>query len=56
MNPQENVWNYLKAKLFKPSSRPSIEKLASDVKDIFDNLNNNIDRINSLAYARKFLV
>ncbi len=56
MNPQENIWNYLKAKLFKPSSRSSIEELASDVKDIFENLNDNVDRINSLAYARKFLV
>lgn len=56
MNPQENIWNHLKAKLFRPSSRMSIEELISDVKDIFDELNSNIDKINSLAYARSFLV
>jgi hypothetical protein len=56
MNPQENIWNYLKAKLFKPSSRASIEELILDAKDIFDELNSNSDKINSLAYARDFLV
>lgn len=56
MNPQENIWNYLKSKLFKPSSRSSIVELILDVKDIFDELNSNIDKIHSLAYARNFLV
>lgn len=56
MNPQENVWNHLKAKLFKPSARKSIYELASDIKMIFDELNNNPYEIHSLAYARNFLV
>lgn len=56
MNPQENIWNYLKAKLFKPSSRSSIEELILDAKEIFDELNSNSDKIHSLAYARNFLV
>lgn len=56
MNPQENIWNHLKSKLFRPSSRSSIYELISDVKDIFDELNSNIDKIHSLAYARSFLV
>ena len=56
MNPQENIWNYLKAKLFKPSCRSSIGELIFDVKDIFDELNSNTNKIHSLAYARNFLV
>lgn len=56
MNPQENVWNYLKAKLFRPSLRSSIYELISDVKDFFDELNSNINKIHSLAYGRSFLV
>ncbi|KZL89974.1 transposase [Clostridium magnum] len=56
MNPQENIWNYLKAKLFRPSSRSSIFELISDIKLLFDELNNDFDKIRSLAYARSFLV
>lgn len=56
MNPQENMWSYLKAKLFKPSSRSCIEELILDTKDVFDELNFDIKKIHSLAYARKFLV
>lgn len=56
MNPQENIWNYLKAKLFKPSARSCIEELVFDIKYIFDELNSDTDKIRSLAYARNFLV
>lgn len=56
MNPQENIWNYLKAKLFRASSRKSIEELISDAQDIFTDLNSNVSKISSLAYARSFLV
>lgn len=56
MNPQENVWNYLKARLFKPSARSCIDELILDAKTIFDELNLEKDKICSLAYARKFLV
>lgn len=56
MNPQENIWNYLKAKLFKPSARSSIFELISDIQLLFDELNSNFDKIRSLAYARSFLV
>ncbi|WP_432402133.1 IS630 family transposase [Wukongibacter sp. M2B1] len=56
MNPQENVWNYLKAKLFRPASRSSIYELISHVKVFFDELNSDVDRIHSLAYGRSFLV
>jgi len=56
MNPQENIWNYLKNRIFKPSSRSCIEELILDTKNIFDELNSDINRIESLAYAKKFLV
>jgi transposase len=46
MNPQENIWNHLKAKLFKPSARKSIYELASDIKMIFHELNDNPYEIN----------
>lgn len=56
MNPQENIWHYLKCRLFKPSSRSCIEELILDVNSIFDELNSDTDKIGSLAYARNFLV
>lgn len=56
MNPQENIWNYLKAKLFRPTARDFIEELILDAKYIYDELNSNTYKIRSLAYARSFLV
>lgn len=56
MNTQKNIWNYLKARLFNPSSRSCIEELTFDVSVIFDELNCNSGKLNSLAYARNFLV
>lgn len=56
MNPQEHIWNYLKAKLYKPAARGSIIELIYDIKNIFDELNLNPERICSLAYARNYLV
>lgn len=56
MNPQENVWHYLKEKLFRPSSRENIVELTQDTEKLFNELNSNPDRICSLAYARSFLV
>ena len=54
MNPQENIWRYLKSKIFRASSRSSIDELISDVKDIFDELNEPPHLIRSLAYSRSF--
>jgi transposase len=56
MNPQEHIWNYLKAKLYKPAARGSIIELIPDIKNIFDRLNLDSERIHSLAYARNYLV
>lgn len=56
MNPQENIWNYLKAKLLKPSLRGSADELIADTKGFFGELNFDTDKIRSLAYARSFLV
>lgn len=56
MNPQEHIWNYLKSKLYKPAARACIEELILDIKNIFDELNFNPDKIRSLAYARNYLV
>lgn len=56
MNPQEHIWNYLKAKLYKPAARSSMVELILDIKNIFDELNSNSKKISSLAYARNYLV
>ncbi|MBI6873427.1 IS630 family transposase [Clostridium aciditolerans] len=56
MNPQENIWNWLKSNLYKPAARKSIDELISDISDIFSELNSNQGRIYSLSYASKFLV
>lgn len=56
MNPQEHIWRYLKAKLYKPSSRISIYELTTDTNCIFDELNSNKEKIHSLADARHYLL
>lgn len=56
MNPQENIWRNLKQKLYRPSARRSIHELISNIKDIFDELSSNFNKIRSIAYARSFLV
>lgn len=56
MNPQENIWHYLKEKLFRPSDRASIVELIQDTEALFVELNSEPDKIRSLACARSFLV
>lgn len=56
MNPQENVWNRLKALLYKPSARENIFELVQDIYEIYNELNSNIFQVRSLASARSFLV
>lgn len=56
MNPQENLWNRLKALLFRPSARCCIEELMTDIFDIYSEFNSNINQICSLVYAKSFLL
>lgn len=56
MNPQENVWNWLKANLYKPTSRSSLVELAQDIYELYTELNSNYEQICSLTNARSFLV
>lgn len=56
MNPQENIWNHLKTKIYRPSARSSIYELIVDIQGVFHELNSNTDKICSLAYGKKFLV
>ncbi|MEG1010017.1 MAG: transposase, partial [Clostridia bacterium] len=56
MNPQENVWHYLKEKLFRPSDRGSIVELIQDTEALFIELNSRPGKIHSFAYARSFLI
>lgn len=56
MNPQENIWNWLKLKLYKPKSRKSISELLEDTFEVYNELNFDLNQVRSLAYARNFLV
>lgn len=56
MNPQEQVWRYLKAKLYKPSARESKYELTYDINLILNELNLYKDKICSLADGRKYLL
>lgn len=56
MNPQEQVWRYLKANLYKPSARESKHELFYDVNLILNELNLNKDKIRLLADGRKYLI
>lgn len=56
MNPQENVLNYLKSKLFRRVSRFIIYELISGVKGIIDEFYSGIDNIHPLAYDINLLV
>lgn len=56
MNPQENIWNWLKARLYKPSARKSIDELICNISNIMNELNLNQHRIYSLANYKSFLM
>jgi len=56
MNPQEQIWCYLKAQLYKPSTRSSKSELIGYTYSIFSRLNLNKKIISSLADGRKYLV
>lgn len=56
MNPQENLWNNLKAKLFRPSARSSVDELIYDTFKIYNEYNYHSDIVRSLTIARSFLV
>ncbi|MCT4564037.1 MAG: transposase [Maledivibacter sp.] len=56
MNHQENLWNRLKALLFRPSARCCIEELMADIFDIYCEFNSSINGVYLLTYAKSFLV
>ncbi|OOM14251.1 hypothetical protein CLOSAC_11240 [Clostridium saccharobutylicum] len=56
MNPQEQIWHYVKAKLYKPSARECKYELTYDINLILGDLNLNKDKIRSLADGRKYLL
>lgn len=44
MNPQENMWHYLKSRLFRPSARESVVELIKDAEIVFSELNLHGDK------------
>lgn len=54
LNPQENIWNLLKNKIFSTKARKDIEDLYSHVLEIYSNLNNQRDIIKSIVNPRNY--
>ncbi len=54
LNPQENIWNLLKNKIFSTKARENIEDLFDDVSEIYTNLNNQKDIIKSIVNPRNY--
>ncbi|MCT4592985.1 MAG: transposase, partial [Anaeromicrobium sp.] len=55
MNPQENLWNDLKAKLFRPSARSSLDEFVYDIYNIYTEYSEDPDKVYSLTNVRNFL-
>ncbi|MCT4592838.1 MAG: IS630 family transposase, partial [Anaeromicrobium sp.] len=55
MNPQENLWNDLKAKLFRPAARSSLDELVYDIYNIYTEYSEDPDKVYSLTNVRNFL-
>lgn len=54
LNPQENIWNWLKKFLSTPSAYISIEELSKKHKEFSNYINNNPEKIKQRAGARNY--
>ncbi len=54
LNPQENIWNLLKNKIFRIGARESIDQLFDDVSDLYDYFNQHKELIMSVVAARNY--
>ena len=54
LNPQENIWNLLKNKIFNIGARKNIDELYDEIEKLYKQFNNNKALIMSVAYARNY--
>ncbi|MGL5766543.1 MAG: IS630 family transposase [Sarcina sp.] len=54
LNPQENIWNLLKNKIFCIGARGSIDELFSEVVDLYNHLNEQPFMIKSIAFYKNY--
>ena len=54
LNPQENIWNLLKNKIFSIGARKSIDELYDEIEKLYMQFNDNKALIMSVAYARNY--
>jgi transposase len=54
LNPQENIWNLLKNKIFNIGARENIEVLFDEIAALYDQFNEDKELIKSIVYARNY--
>ncbi|MGL5346353.1 MAG: IS630 family transposase [Peptostreptococcaceae bacterium] len=54
LNPQENIWNYLKNKIFTIGARENIDVLYDEVEYLYSQMNEDINLIMSIVNYRNY--
>ena len=54
LNPQENIWNLLKNKIFNVAARPNIDVLFDEISSLYNQFNQNKELIKSIVSARNY--
>lgn len=54
LNPQENIWNFLKNKIFNIGARENIDVLYDEIVDLYDQFNEDKELIKSIVYSRNY--
>lgn len=54
LNPQENIWNLLKNKIFNIGARENIEVLFDEIAALYHQFNEDKELIKSIVYARNY--
>ncbi|WP_255547769.1 IS630 family transposase [Crassaminicella indica] len=54
LNPQENIWNLLKNKIFNIGARENIEVLFDEIASLYDQFNEDKELIKSIVYGRNY--
>lgn len=54
LNPQENIWNLLKNKIFSIGARRNTDELSDEIEKLYMQFNDNKALIMSVTYVRNY--
>jgi transposase len=54
LNPQENMWNWMKQFMQQASAYKNAQELIIKLEEFAEKVNNNADEVKNMVYTRKF--